>query len=513
MANHYHKGASIETCGEVSGFEAASLLKEIGEFLQRCARPAVLEMGDEPVALLPGEHAWEIRNGSLFFSTWTGPRSINRQIIAIQTKKPGLLVCSIRRFGGAEGRLNVLDLAHPRSVGRLASGGRQNFSEAFRRMLNRQLPDWTIRSLTTEMSLQQSFSPKFPRAILEQGSRRIAAMACPSPADEPQFLSFALLWHSYVSGAEHTRSRVPLVLFLPSGSGNITALRLKWLRVSVRLFCYNEHGSAGEIDVSDLGNMDTQIVRRVPAQSASCDVEQFLDSLAERYGVECVDDAESRRCLRINGLEFAHISRNSVYCGLEASARHQAASFGEVESLAASLATVRAAGADRDHPLYRSQPENWLESSVRKAPGAIDPTLEGQPVWSQVITFAAADRDVIDLLSASRSGRVTVIELKIGEDIQLPLQALDYWMRIEWHIRQGDLDLFFPRTGLLRTPPRLILAAPAVTFHPSNEIVLSYFAPEIETERVGLNLEWQQGLKVAFRLRGSEKPQSQGRCQ
>jgi hypothetical protein len=230
--------------------------------------------------------------------------------------------------------------------------------------------------------------------------------------------------------------------------------------------------------------------------------------------VECIDDAQARLCLSINGLEFAHIGRNLLYCGLGANARQQAASFAEVESLAALLASVRNAGTvDRDHPLYRSQPENWLESSIRKTPGAIDPALEGQPVWSQVITFAAADRDVIDLLSASRDGRVTVIELKIGEDIHLPLQALDYWMRIEWHIRQGDLDSFFPGIGLLRATPKLILTAPAVTFHPSNEIVLSYFAPEIETERVGLNLEWQQGLKVAFRLRGSEKPQSQGRCQ
>lgn len=471
-------------------------------------------MGDEPVPLVPGEHAWEIRNDGLFFSTWTGPRSINRRITAIQTRKPGLLVCSIRRFGGVEGRLNVLDLAHPRSAGRLASGGRQNFSEAFRRMLNRQLPDWNIRSLSTEMSLQQSFSPKFPRAVLEQRNRRIAALACPSPADEPQFLSFALLWHNHVSGTEPTRARVPLALFLPSGCGNVTALRLKWLQVPVRLFCYNEHGSAGEIDLSDLGNMDTQIVRRVPAPSASGDIGKFLVSLAERYGVECMDDGESRRSLRINGLEFAHISRNVLYCGLDADARRQAANFAEVESLAASLASLRhAKAADRDHPLYRSQPENWLESSIRKVPGAIDPDLEGQPVWSQVITFAAADRDVIDLLSASRGGRVTVIELKIGEDIHLPLQALDYWMRIEWHIRQGDLEPFFPESGVLRTAPKLILAAPAVMFHPSNEIVLSYFAPGIETERVGLNLEWQQGLKVAFRLRGSEKPQSQGRCQ
>jgi hypothetical protein len=40
--------------------------------------------------------------------------------------------------------------------------------------------------------------------------------------------------------------------------------------------------------------------------------------------------------------------------------------------------------------------------------------------------------------------------------------------------------------------------------------VLSYFSPEIETERIGVNLEWQQGLRVAFRLKGAGEPQSHG---
>jgi hypothetical protein len=69
----------------------------------------------------------------------------------------------------------------------------------------------------------------------------------------------------------------------------------------------------------------------------------------------------------------------------------------------------------------------------------------------------------------------------------------------------------FPKRNILMELPKLLLVAPALRFHPSNEIVLSYFDRQIETERVGLNLEWQQGLKVAFRLRGAEKPQSQGR--
>jgi hypothetical protein len=380
-------------------------------------------------------------------------------------------------------------------------------------MLNRQFPGWTLRTLSTEMSLSQTLSPKYPRAVLEQGKRRIAALACPSVADEAQFLSFALLWHDHVSGNEHNRSRVPLALFLPASAGNITALRLRWLRVPVRLFRYNQHGSAGEIDASDLGNMDTYIVPR-HSKPLRPQLQALLERLRGQYGIEAVEDSEAALSLRCHGLEFAQIKKDQVYCGLDAANRHVSSSFAEIESLAESLASIRNPNAsNHDHPLYRSHPESWLESSVRNDAGVIDPAIEGQPVWSQVITFAAADRDMIDLLSASRDGRVAVIELKTSEDIHLPLQALDYWMRAEWHIRTGELDQFFRGISLRRTPPKLLLVAPAVRFHPSNETILSYFDSQIETERVGLNLEWQQGLKVAFRLRGSEKPQSQRRWQ
>ena len=58
-----------------------------------------------------------------------------------------------------------------------------------------------------------------------------------------------------------------------------------------------------------------------------------------------------------------------------------------------------------------------------------------KPVYGQVPQFAAGERGVIDLLAADRDGRLAVIELKAGQDIHLPLQALDYWMRVKWHLR------------------------------------------------------------------------------
>lgn len=484
-------------------------MAEIRLFLEDCSRPAVLEWGDEAVPLLPDRHAWEVRNGNLFLSAWPEERSIHRRVIGIESRKPGVMVCSIQKFGGATGRINLLDLNHPRAGGAVKQGARRNFSAGFRQMLTRRFPGWSIQTLTTEMSLERSFSPKYPRAILENGSARVAALACPLAEDEHHFLSFALLWHHYVSGEVRNHANVPLALFLPDSAGNLTALRLKWLRVAARLFRFNEHGSAGEIDPADLGNLETKIVSR-PMLALSPDLEHWVERLCANFGTEMIQNADATWRLRLRGLEFARIANGEFYASLEG--QPHLTEPEHVQQLAAHLAEIRHPEAgNREHPLFRAEPESWLESMVTRQIGTIDSALEDQPVLRQIIAFAAADRDVIDLIGASPSGQVSVIELKAAEDIHLPLQALDYWMRVEWHIRKGELDQFFPKLQIAKEFPKLVLVAPAMQFHPSNELILSYFNEQIETERIGVNLEWQQGLKVAFRLHGSEKPQSHRR--
>jgi hypothetical protein len=94
-----------------------------------------------------------------------------------------------------------------------------------------------------------------------------------------------------------------------------------------------------------------------------------------------------------------------------------------------------------------------------------------------------------------------VIEVKASEDIHLPLQALDYWMRVKWHLERREFERagYFPGISLLSDSPRLLLVAPALDFHPSNETVLRYFSPEIMVERVGVGIEWRKELRVMFR--------------
>ena len=70
----------------------------------------------------------------------------------------------------------------------------------------------------------------------------------------------------------------------------------------------------------------------------------------------------------------------------------------------------------------------------------LDAQLDSEHFYSQVPALAAGDRGVFDLLGITRKGRLVVIELKASEDIQLPVQAVDYWLRVRRHQREGDFQ-------------------------------------------------------------------------
>lgn len=108
--------------------------------------------------------------------------------------------------------------------------------------------------------------------------------------------------------------------------------------------------------------------------------------------------------------------------------------------------------------------------------------------------LAAGDRGVIDLLGVTRRGGLVVAELKASEDFQLPVQALDYWLRV----RRRHFG-YFAALELDPRPPLVWLVAPGLNFHPATGTIARHFSPEIEVSRIGLNESWRRGLKVIFR--------------
>ena len=153
--------------------------------------------------------------------------------------------------------------------------------------------------------------------------------------------------------------------------------------------------------------------------------------------------------------------------------------------------------------LWRLHPERWLESLVIKDISGIDERLEQAVRYSQVPAFSASDRAMIDVLSATRDGRLSVVELKADEDIHLPMQGLDYWARVAWHHQRGEFPRFgyFAGKQLSAETPLLFLVAPSLRVHPSTDILLRYFSPKIEWTVVGLDERWREEVRVVFRKR------------
>jgi len=135
-------------------------------------------------------------------------------------------------------------------------------------------------------------------------------------------------------------------------------------------------------------------------------------------------------------------------------------------------------------------------------------------MYTQVPALSGGDRGMLDLLTIDRNGRLIVLELKADEDLHLPLQALDYWIRVRalnadrQPLASGGRPLssferegYFAGAEVSPREPRLLLAAPALRIHPANEPVLRFFSPQIEWELIALSEHWRRDLSVVFRKR------------
>jgi hypothetical protein len=138
---------------------------------------------------------------------------------------------------------------------------------------------------------------------------------------------------------------------------------------------------------------------------------------------------------------------------------------------------------------------------VLQDPTKLDAQLDARHFYSQVPALAAGDRGVLDLLGITRQGRLVVIELKASEDLQLPVQAVDYWLRVRRHQRDADFqrDGYFPGIVIDPQPPLVWLVSPGLRFHSATDTLLKYLSPEIRVTRIGLAENWRRGLKIIFR--------------
>ncbi|HEV8042667.1 MAG TPA: hypothetical protein VGP62_27565 [Bryobacteraceae bacterium] len=462
------------------------------------------EPGEESLSITADNFLLEIRNGCVSLQAWNDRRNLVRRVTGIESQTRGKLVLRIQRFGQRTGTLSLIDLRRSAGDKVTLESGRLEFREHFRRFLRRQFPTYKIAELTTGADLEHSLSPAYPRAFLRQGASAWAAIgASPDAFHCDGVLTFGLIWLDYLRLREPAAVIHGLLLYLPAELEKTTCLRLLFLNPDLAqyaAFVYTKEQLEERVDLRDYGNLDTRLEpyrRRLPAP-----LDRVLAPIREIAGVETIQRSDGELSLRVRGMEFARTCEDELRFGLERRRVAGPTHTVEIRRLAEELSRFRSAEAiDRQNPLYLRNPEAWLESQVRNDIEAIDARLLPTPIYGQMPAFAAADRGVLDLLAADHAGRLAVIELKASEDIHLPLQALDYWLRVKWHLDRQEFSSrgYFPGIELRSEPPRLLLVSPALDFHPSNERVLRYFSPAVEVERVGISLEWQRELKVVFR--------------
>jgi len=175
-------------------------------------------------------------------------------------------------------------------------------------------------------------------------------------------------------------------------------------------------------------------------------------------------------------------------------------SFGEpLEKVVAELAAVRRHGGP--HPLARAHEERWLESNLIGQIGRLLPSVNPKHIYPQVPSFIGEQRNIIDLLTVTKEGRLVVMEIKASADPDLPFQAMDYWIAVERHRKSKDFESkgYFSGISLKNEPALLVLVAPMLAYHKTFRHMISVFPRELPLLEVGLNQTWKKEIKILRR--------------
>jgi hypothetical protein len=518
-------------------------------FLADHPRAVVMEDGKTLFDMGSAKYSLTAEHGRCTMQVWSEDRNIVRRISAAVERGAGRdrqLKLTTHRFG--QTRPGTLELAgdRDRRTPTTREATRLRYLRALDRVMLRgglvDWGEWKADGFRTAMDLEKSFGPAYARGSLVHGQQAwavIAVNATETQATVDGILTLGVLWLAHCrENAGGRRLYRGLRMIVPRGMGTLTASRLAWMNTDAaqwELWEFDEKTEEmQQKDATDQGNLTTRLIQ-APNEAAAR--ERFADSAAQVMAL--VPDAmkpvvEQRirsgteMAFLLHGLEFARVRMGY---GGESFNRVQEITFGaganetpltaenaeELRELVARLFERRSADdgvagkPDKRDPLYRMQPERWLESVLRRDVTAIDAHLDAGHVYTQVPAFAALDRGMLDLLSVDRDGRLTVIELKADDDLHLALQGLDYWIRVRWHHQQnpdqasglGEFQRhgYFGGVRLAKGAPRLYLVAPALRVHPATEVVLRYLSPRVEWELVGLNEGWRKQVKVVWRKR------------
>ncbi|HZZ40008.1 MAG TPA: hypothetical protein VFE06_12815 [Acidobacteriaceae bacterium] len=505
---------------------AAALARSIETFLADYPRAVVLEDGQVLFDLRLDHCSITADHGRCLLHLWSAERNLVRTVCALQPRRDTLRL-ETRRFGQSRPQTLTLvpdpDFRTPTA----RDTSRRRYLRSLEQALAATFTEWKPESFRSAMDLEHSFGPAYARGLLVRGQSAWAITGV-GPEEPPSVIEGALtlgiLWLAYCRDHANGRRVVHgLKLVVPAGAAAVAHARMAWLNPGLAQWeLWELHPATGELTscpVAQDGNLEIQFPHAFDPQAALDRCHLGVDHLRSLLpsGLLSITEMRPRSATEVgfslHGLEYARVRHGLAP---DSFARHDAIYFGAGPSetlldettedlfldLIDRLFRSRSPkGLARD-PLYRLQPERWLESVLRRDLSLLGSEFGGNaPVYSQVPAFASSSRTLLDLLTVTRQGRLAVLELKADDDLHLPLQALDYWARVRTLHRAGEIGRrgYFPGIELSLQDPLLLLVAPALHIHPANETTLRHLLPGVPWQYLAVDEHWRTDCRVLLR--------------
>lgn len=512
---------------EAAAAGAPALARTLEEFLADHPQAAVLEDGRVLFDLRLAQYSISADHGRCLLHLWSAERNLVRAISGVEPRRNTLRLETLRFGQSRPQTLTVIpdpDFRTPTA----RDTARKRYLRALELALGRHCPGWVPEGFRSAADMEHSFGPGYARGLLTRGQSAFAVIGA-GPEELPSVIEGALtlgiLWLDYCRTHGTGRRVVQgLKVIVPTGCAALARARMSLLnpRLAQWELCELDPAS-GEISpcaITDIGNLDVQLTHAFDPQMAldrsASAIEQLLSLLPRglRDATEIRPHSATEIGFSLHGLEYARVRHGLVPGSF---VRHDEITFGAGPSetvlddttqdlfldLMDRLYSSRHPAATSVDPLFRLQPERWLESILRRDLSVLDSALGDAPVYSQVPALSAGGRTLLDLLTLTRDGRLVVIEVKADDDLHFPLQALDYWGRVRQLHRAGDFTRlgYFPGRELSAEDPLLCLVAPALRIHPANETVLRHFSPAVPWQLLGLDERWREDCRVVLRKR------------
>jgi hypothetical protein len=393
--------------------------------------------------------------------------------------------------------------------------GRSRMLMAAREWLRSILPGCRILSACQAPDRAHTISGSYLRIRLRYGDAEYLMLASAEETDEAraqEILGQALLWLSHLSARSLLRTTPTVYLLVPEGRSAVLCHRSKFInpaRARIEVREYRESAPQQwevrqpDPPVTPIEDRDFRWPVLGPFRWSSllARVMDLAPATIQRY--PRFHDYDS---LRIWGLEFARVlgpERDRITYGIGSpQVELSEDNFEDLRVLVGEIVYYRRAdGPATEHPYYRMQAERWLECLLLNEIAYLFPELAPGLVYPQIPVYLGKIPGRVDILGADREGNLVVMELKVTEDPDMPLQSLDYWGRVIGHNLSGDFERrgYFAGIRLSRTRPKIYLVSPVFSFHDSLERVLRCLDANLEVSKIAINENWRWGAKILHR--------------